>query len=158
MKMLTILRMKNGEPELNLADPKGIPGYTGKPVTPVKNYALAGQLRLASGEWGVYILSATESDFAQLRELEHLYEIITIQGVGRTYQDGSMDTPLPANIRNRLNAWIAENTTWEQIPAGRTARQVVVDLFRRFNQYFDLSKIEIMNYEGTTRGDAGSGK
>lgn len=145
--MLAIMRMKNGEPEINYPDPKGVPMYQGKPEAIIKNYALAGQIKLARAEWGVYIFAAKESDFTQLRNNEHLYEIITILGTGRTYEDQSLNTPLPADTRNRLNAWIAANTNWEQIPAGRTARQAVVEIFRRFNPYFDLSKLEIMNYE-----------
>ncbi len=145
MKMLAIMRIKDGEPAFVYAEPGPTPDPSLKGGM-VKGYVLAGHLVLPSGSWGVYIFSSPERDFVDLRKNEGLYEIATVMGAGRTYQDQSLDTPLPANIRNRINAWIAENTSWEQIPAGRTARQVVVELFRRFNPYFDLSKLEIMNY------------
>lgn len=142
MKMLAICKMSEGMPELKQEKPV----VFGLRPEPVRGYVLAGQITLTSGDWGVYLFSSKEQDFASLRTNEGLYEIVTIMGVERTYLDRSLDTPLPANIRNRLNAWIAENTTWEAIPAGRTARQVVVEIFKRFNPYFDLSKLEIVNY------------
>lgn len=142
MKMLAICRMKNGEPDFSQAEPNG----RGKPEGLIRGYVLAGELRLSTGDWGAYIFAGPETEFSGLRQQEVLYEIATILGEGRTYHDQSLDTPLPANLRNRINAWIAENTNWEQIAAGRTARQAVVELFRRFNPYFDLSKLEIMNY------------
>lgn len=142
MKMLAIVRMRNGEPDWILPSPTG-----GQPAEVIKGYALAGHLLLGIQEWGVYILTGPERMLADLRKQEGLYEMITLLGAGRTYQDGSLDTPLPADIRNRINAWIAENTTWDEIPPGRTARQAVVEVFRRFNPFFDLSRLEIMNYE-----------
>jgi len=140
MKMLAIMRMKNGEPAWQRNQPAG-----GRPVDMVGGYVLAGHLTLGGQDWGVYILSAAERMFTDLRNQEGLYEIITIRGAGRTYQDAALDTPLPANIRNRINTWIAENTTWDTIPAGRTARQAVIELFKRFNPYCELCKLEIMN-------------
>ena len=129
MKMLAIVRMDGGEIDI---DQRNYP-YAG--------HVLAG---IVPG-WGAYVLTGRANDLAKVKQLEQVYEIVTVNGQGRLYLDNGLDTLLPAAIRNRLNAWISDNTTWDEIPAGRTCRQAVIQFFRLFNIYFNLARLEVVN-------------
>jgi len=130
MKAFALIRMDGGAPDL--------PAALGDETF---NYVLCD--RLGSTDWGAYLCSARP---AVLRALDEDYAgfigIVAVSDDGEVYW-GELENPCSTTLRNRLSTWL-ENHGYPTIPDGWTNRRVVYEIFRRANNRFDFTKIDIL--------------
>ncbi len=118
-KAYAVVRMSGGLPELDAA------------TTPYYGYCLGAH----AGGWGLYVISGTAAQLTAINALAHVYGIASL---------AALDNALSDAVRNRLNTWLADRG-YPTIPAGWTGRQVVLWLYKRVNDAFDLSQFDVVD-------------
>ena len=124
-KMFAICRMTGGQPDLDLE------------VTPVHGWALVDQL----GQYGAYLFSGTGQQLLALDGLPQCLGIVGVTSSGDVKWP-ELDVALPTAIRNKLNIW-ADSMGLPNVPLNWDYRRTVIEVFKRFNEAFDLNGIDI---------------
>ena len=124
-KMFAICRMVSGQPDLDLE------------VTPVHGWALVDQL----GQYGAYLFSGTGQQMLAVNALPQCLGIVGVTSSGDV-RWAELDGPLPTAIRNKLNIW-ADSMGLPNVPLNWDYRRTVIEVFKRFNEAFDLNSIDI---------------
>ena len=128
-KMFAICRMAGGQPDLDLE------------VTPVHGWALADQL----GQYGAYLFSGTGQQLLAVNALPQCLGIVGVTSSGDVRWP-ELDGALPENIRTKLNIW-ADSMGLPNVPDGWDYRRTVKEVFKRFNDKFDINSIDISESE-----------
>lgn len=118
--------MLNGQPNVDFA------------ATPVKGYCLGAHL----GAWGCYLLSGTGAQLVALNALPNVYGICAVTEAGVRWAE--LDGVIAPAVRTRLNTWLTARG-YPNIPVSWTYKQVVVAVYKRLNDRFDLDRFDVMD-------------
>jgi hypothetical protein len=125
MKAFALIRMSGGLPDFD------------REQYPYHGHVLCDQF----GNWGAYLISGTG---AQLQAIDGLSGVVGICAV--TEDDdvrwAELDGAIGAAVRTKINNWL-EARELPAIPAGWSLRQVVLAIYRRFNDRFDLGWFDV---------------
>ncbi len=124
MKAFAIVSMTGGVPDI---DPT---------VTPYYGYCLGAHIP----DWGLYLFSGTQAQLLAINALP------SVTGICMVTQDGvkwaELDGVIAAGVRTRLNTWLAARG-YPTIPVGVTYRRVILEIYKRVNDRFDLGTFDV---------------
>jgi hypothetical protein len=123
-KLFAICRMSGGLPDIDVT------------VTPVKGWVLCDQV----GNQGAYLFSGTAAQLAALNALSQVLGIIAVTQNGARWAE--LDGVISSAVRTKLNTWLTARG-YPNIPADWTYRQVILAVYKRLNNHFDLSNFDI---------------
>lgn len=126
MKAFAIIPMVGGRPDL---DPDVVSWH---------GYTLCAHI---GHNWGCYLFSGTAAQLQAINALPHVYGICAVTESG-AIRWAELDNPISPAVRTRLNTWL-ENRDYPTIPAGWTYRQVILAVYRRVNEWFDLDSVDV---------------
>jgi len=94
--------------------------------------------------WAAYLFSGTGAQLTALAALPAA-QLIPICAVTKSgdVKWAELDTTIPSAVRTKLNTWLT-NHGQPTIPAGWTYRQVVVAIFTRLHERFDLENFYVV--------------
>src|SRR5512135_3478277 len=101
-------------------------------ATPYNGHVLVGQI----GNWGAYLVSGTNAQLQALAALPNVYPICMLTQAGNV-KWAELDNAVTAAMRTKLNTWLT-NQGQATIPAGWTNRQIVMAVFKRFKNDYNL--------------------
>jgi hypothetical protein len=129
-KLFALCQMTGGEPDVRMIDDAGKRLYNG--------HLLCGQI----AGWGVYLFSGTGPQLAALNALPGVVGLVAVLESGNV-KWAELDGTIAPAIRTKLNTWLSARG-YPPIPAGRTYRQVVLDIYKRLNARWDLDTFDLM--------------
>ena len=135
MKAFALIRMNGGQPD--------IPAALAEADEPF-NFVLCD--RIGGTGWGAYLCCARGIVLQQLDESYGGFIGIVAVTESGDVRWGELDNPCADTVRTRLNIWL-ENHGHPTIPESWSNRRVVREIFRRANQRFDISGINIMDVQ-----------
>ncbi|GAG50803.1 unnamed protein product [marine sediment metagenome] len=90
---------------------------------------------------GAYLISGTGAQLLAIDELPGVIGIVAVTESGELRWP-ELDGEIGEAVRAKLNTWLA-NHGWPTIPEGWTYRRVIVAIYRRFNDRFDLNNFDV---------------
>lgn len=88
--------------------------------------------------WGAYLISGTGPQLTAINALPQAVGIcVMTQDENVKWME--LDSVIVLAIRQKLNTWLSAHN-YSTIPAGWTNKQVVLAIFRKLNDRFDLDK------------------
>jgi hypothetical protein len=111
----------------------------------VNREAIYGFVHCASvGNWGAYAFSGTAAQLTALAALP-VVQLIPICAVTKSgnVKWAELNTVIPSAVRTKLNTWLTARGL-PNIPAGWTYRQVVLAVFKRLHDRFDLDNFYVV--------------
>lgn len=124
MKAFGIVSIVNGRPDI------GALGYHG--------FVLCAHI---GQNWGCYIFSGTAAQLQAINALPNVYAICAVTEGGQV-KWAELDGVIAPAVRTRLNSWLSARG-YPNIPAGWTYRQVVIAIYKRINDVFDLAMNDV---------------
>lgn len=107
---------------------------------PVHGYVLAAQL---SGQWGAYLFSGIGGQLSALDTAPNVFGIVAVTESGDVKWP-ELEGVISSGARTKINNWISNHYPAQpSIPAGWTYKRVIREIFRRMNQHFKLTHIDI---------------
>jgi len=91
--------------------------------------------------YGAYLLSGKPAELLAIDKAPGVVGICAVTESGNV-KWAELDGTITPAIRTKLNTWLS-NRGYPTIPAGRTYRQVVMAVFRRLNDKFDLDAFDV---------------
>lgn len=92
---------------------------------------------------GAYLISGTGAQLTAIDALPGVIGIVAVTESGDVRWP-ELDGIIGEAVRAKVNTWLSGHG-WPTIPAGWRYRQVVVAVYRRFNDRFDLSFFDIID-------------
>jgi hypothetical protein len=112
----------------------------GQPAFDRETYPYHGHAHCASlGEWGAYLISGTRP---QLTAINALPEVVGICLISKGEDWAEIESLITAATRTKINNWLTARDL-QPIPSGWTNRRVVVEIFKRLHNQFDLNNFWI---------------
>ena len=124
MKLFCIVGMRGGDPNIN--------------QLPHCGYTHAASV----GNWGTYLFSGTAEQLTAINALPNVFGIVAVTQSGAV-RWAELDGTISAAVRSRLNTWLTARS-YPTIPAGWTYRRVILAIFNRLNDKFDLNSFDVM--------------
>lgn len=131
MKMFALARVQDVPQAVRMFADDGKRLYSG--------HVLCGQV----GTWGAYLFSGTAAQLLAINALPNVYGICAVTESGNV-RWAELDGVIPAAVRTKINDWLSTRSL-PTIPAGWTYRQVVMAIYRRMNERFDLATHDVMD-------------
>lgn len=120
--LFAICRMNGGLPDINTA------------ITPVKGWAHCDTI----GNQGAYLFSGTGAQLIALNALPQVVGLVAMTDSGIKWAE--LDGVISVAVRNKINTWLSARGL-QTIPAGWTYKRTLLEIYRRFNERFDIDGI-----------------
>lgn len=122
MKMFSITRMRNGEPDIDV---------------PVAGWVHCDSI----GQWGAYLFAGTKEQLEALSALPQVIPIVAVTEKGDAKWP-ELEAVIDKTSKVKLDSWLSTQSV-AAVSEKATSRDVVTELYKRFNGKFDLGGFDV---------------
>lgn len=132
-KMFAISTHIGGTPIINMTDP------TGANYTPCTGWVQCGTI----GQYGAYIFSGTGDRLLAINALSNVIGLVAMTESGNV-RWAELDGTITVAQRTKWNTWLSARG-YPTIPVGATYRAIVMAVYKRLNNLWDLQTHDILD-------------